>query len=191
VTDPLEPVERPRRRTARNAAIAAGVIVALLAVVLALATKRNPDPQVNAFGLGEPAPAFTLPLLDGGRVSLADLRGRVVFVNFWNDWCIPCRQEHPALSQFYGAHKDDPDFAFVGVVRDSTPRAVRSWIASNPTPWTIALDPDHRAALDFGTRGQPETYVVNARGVLVAKYLAPASVATLETMLSNARRSAR
>ena len=51
-------------------------------------------------------------------------------MNFWNSWCIPCRQEEPALQTFYAAHRNEPDFAMVGIVRDDSAEPIRSYVAA-------------------------------------------------------------
>ena len=88
---------------------------------MVLALNVGSDPQEDARQshlVGKAAPDFNLPNLSGGRVKLADIAGKSAIVNFWNSWCIPCQEEEPLLKQFYAAHKDDPDFAMIGIVRD-------------------------------------------------------------------------
>ena len=177
----------PKRTPVRTIAIVAGVVVALIAVVFSLALGRHRS-ENSGIALDRPAPAFALPGLDGGMVRLADLRGKAVIVNFWNEWCIPCRDEHPALKAFYERHKNDPDFAMIGITRDpNSTAAVRSWVRDNAVDWTIAFDPGSRAAIDYGTTGQPETYAVSPGGVLVGKFLARIDEPQLERMLAAAR----
>jgi len=110
-----------------------------------------------------------------------------VLVNFWNTWCQPCQEEAPALAGFYAQHADDPSFVMVGVVHDDTAAAVSQWVSSHPIGWQVALDPGNRAALDFGTTGQPETYAISPSGVIVGKRAGPASVDDLERLLALAR----
>ena len=108
-------------------------------------------------------------------------------MNFWNSWCIPCQEEHQALADFYGSHAGDPGFAMVGIVRDDTDDAVRRYVASEGVPYPVALDPGARAALEFGTRGQPETYAISPDGVISGTRFGPSSVANLEQLLAAAR----
>jgi cytochrome c biogenesis protein CcmG, thiol:disulfide interchange protein DsbE len=144
------------RHRARWIALAAGVFVAVLAVVLATQVGTDPRADTNRSHLvGKDAPTFDLPTLDGNQVRSDELAGKVVVVNFWNSWCIPCLQEHQALVDFYERHSDDPTFAMVGIVRDDTESAVRRYVEDEGVPYTVAFDPGGRAALDFGTRGQP------------------------------------
>jgi cytochrome c biogenesis protein CcmG/thiol:disulfide interchange protein DsbE len=165
---------------------AVGVVVALVVAVLVSGLGRSSvfDPVAV---LGRPAPADVLPALNGGRIDLADLRGKAVLVNFWNTWCQPCQQEEPQLTAFAARHAADPDVALVGVVHDDTPEAVTQWAGTHSTGWQVALDPDNRAALDFGTTGQPETYAISPTGVIVGKRAGPASVDDLERLLALAR----
>ncbi len=178
------------KHPARVAAILAGVCVLAFAVVLAVNVGNDPSEEARTSELfGKAAPAFDLPTLDGSRVTLDGLVGKVVVVNFWNTWCAPCQEEHPALKRFYARHQNDADFAMVGIVRDDTRAAVRKWVAAEDIGWTIAIDPDSLAALDFGTRGQPETYVISPGGQIVASKFGAATVPELETMLATGRRS--
>jgi cytochrome c biogenesis protein CcmG/thiol:disulfide interchange protein DsbE len=176
------------RHRVRWIALAAGVCVAALAVVAATQVGTDPREDTNRSHLvGKDAPGFDLPALDGTQLRANDLAGKVVVVNFWNSWCIPCRQEHEALVEFYRRHAADPSFAMVGIVRDDTESAIRSYVEEEGVPYTVAFDPGGRAALDFGTRGQPETYAISPDGVIAGSKFGPSSVGDLETMYRAAR----
>ncbi len=176
------------KHPARVVALAVALVVVVLGVVLALNVGADPEQDAKQSQLvGKAAPNFDLPNLAGGKVTLADIAGKSAIVNFWNHWCIPCQQEAPALARFYAEHKDDSDFAMVGIVRDDTTNDVRGYVRKNGVGWTIALDPDNQAALDFATRGQPETYAISPGGVVTAAKYGPMSSSELETFLSSAR----
>jgi cytochrome c biogenesis protein CcmG/thiol:disulfide interchange protein DsbE len=173
-------------------AIALGVGVVLVALAVLLASQVNSDPSYKGGNLlGKPVPAFDLPALDGGpAVRSADLRGKVVLVNFWNSWCIPCQQEHASLSAFYERHRDDPDFSMIGILRDDTAKAARSYVTEHHDGWSFVTDPSGQAALQFGTTGQPESYMISADGTVVGTQRAAVSLANLEEMLAVARKFA-
>jgi cytochrome c biogenesis protein CcmG/thiol:disulfide interchange protein DsbE len=171
------------RHRARWIALAAGAVVAVLAVVLATQVGTDPRADTNQSHLvGKDAPIYDLSAIDGTPLRSSDLSGKVVVVNFWNSWCIPCQEEHPALVEFFRRHAADPAFAMVGIVRDDTEGAIRRYVDDEGVPYTVAFDPGARAALDFGTRGQPETYAISPDGVVQGAQIGPASVATLESM---------
>jgi cytochrome c biogenesis protein CcmG/thiol:disulfide interchange protein DsbE len=179
------------KHPARLAALAVALVVIVFGVVLAL--NVGSDPQEDAKQshlLGKAAPNFDLPNLIGGRVTLADVAGKSAIVNFWNSWCIPCRQEEPLLERFYAAHKDDPDFVMIGIVRDDETKNVKAYVEKNGVRWTVALDPGSVAALDFGTRGQPETYAISPSGVVAAAKIGPMLPGELDRFLTAARASA-
>ena len=172
--------------------IAFGVAVFVTGFAVVLATQIGGDPQADSkmsHLLGKTAPAYSVRTLAGAKLTGDDLSGKVVIVNFWNSWCIPCRAELPDLKDFYSRHADESDFAMVGIVRDDTAQAIRSYVKSRGIGWTIGLDPDSQAALAFGTRGQPETFAINTAGRIVAYQFGPASERGLDTMLNAARRT--
>jgi cytochrome c biogenesis protein CcmG, thiol:disulfide interchange protein DsbE len=179
------------KHPARLAALAVAVIVVVFGVVLALNVGADPqaDDKQSPF-LGKDVPAFNLPTLTGQRVSKASTAGKTVIINFWNTWCTPCREELPALKAFYAAHATDPDVVMIGIVRDpqETTQTIKKYVSDNAMNWTIALDPGDQAALDFGTRGQPETIAVSPSGVVAASYYGPMKQAVLERFLDVARR---
>jgi cytochrome c biogenesis protein CcmG/thiol:disulfide interchange protein DsbE len=170
--------------------IALGVAMVVVVVGVVLATQVGGDPRADATRsqlVGGAAPSFAVRPLEGGTLTRAELAGRAVIVNFWNSWCAPCHAELPALARFWARHRDDPSVAFVGIVRDDTERAVREYVAAEGIDWTIATDPAAKAALDFGTRGQPETFAITPDGVIAGAQIGPSSVEDLETMLAAAR----
>jgi cytochrome c biogenesis protein CcmG/thiol:disulfide interchange protein DsbE len=174
------------RHPLRAVALALGVVIVGLGVTLALLAR--PSDQTGGRLLGQRAPAFSGPAIAGGTISSERLAGRTIVVNFWNDWCIPCRQETPALKAFYARHEKDPDFAMVGIVRDPHgERPLRAYARAEGLRWPLMLDPDGRAALDFATTGQPETFVIDATGVVVGFQAGPTTEAFLEAMLARAR----
>ena len=168
--------------------VALTVAVLLVAFGVVLAVQHRTEAAVpRLVQEHEPVPAFSLTTLDHQPISARSLRGKTYVVNFWNSWCIPCRQEAPALRAFYAAHADEPDFAMIGIVRDDDSTPIRDYVATNAVKWPVAFDPDGSAGLGFGTTGQPETYVITPTGVAACGTLGPVTGAELEAWLRIAR----
>ncbi len=171
---------------ARWIALAVGVVIVAFGVVLAV-QHRSEAAVPRLVQQHGTAPSFKLTTLDGTTLDSASLQGKTVVVNFFNSWCIPCQQESPALKAFYAEHKNEPDFAMVGIVHDDETAAVRDYVKGEQIGWPVALDPKGEAALGFGTTGQPETYVISPDGVAVCGTLGPSTQAELDTWLQAAR----
>ena len=178
------------KHPARLAALAVALVVIVFGVVLALNVGGDPQEDAKQSHLvGKAAPSFDLPNLQGGRVTLADIAGKSAIVNFWNSWCIPCQQEEPLLERFYAEHKDDPDFAMIGIVRDDETGNVKAYVKERGIGWTVALDPENLGALDFGTRGQPETYAISPSGTVAAAKYGAMLPGELDKFLAAARQT--
>ncbi|HWS48080.1 MAG TPA: TlpA disulfide reductase family protein [Acidimicrobiia bacterium] len=174
------------RVRARFIAIAFGLVLVAFGVVLAVQHRTEPSVP-RLVQQHDPAPSFKVKTLDGKVIDSASLRGKTYVVNFFNSWCIPCRQEAPALAAFYNAHKGEHDFAMIGIVHDDDPSAARAYAAQEKIAWPVGLDPNGAAALGFGTTGQPETYVIAPDGVAVCGTLGPSTQTELDTWLQAAR----
>lgn len=174
----------------RWVALAVGVGVAAFAVVLAVNVDTDPRADFNTSRLvGTTAPSVALTRFDGTALTTADLTGKVVLINFWNSWCVPCRDELPALRAWYAKHSADADVLMLGIPRDDTASAIRRAALNDDMPWAVAQDGGARAAtLEYGTRGQPETFVISPSGTVVGSLYGPASVEQLDRMLAAARR---
>lgn len=130
------------------------------------------DPREIASPLiGGPAPSWTVATLDGGSLSSDELAGRPYVVNFWASWCIPaCVDEHPVLAQ---AHADD-GVTIVGVLYQDTADAARAFLARyGDSGYRHLLDTDGALAIEFGVTGPPESYFVDADGIVRAKQFGP------------------
>ena len=174
------------RHGIRWVALSAALLLVALGVVLAV-QHREEASVPRLVQEHKAAPAFSLETLDGKRISARSLAGKTYVVNFWNSWCIPCRQEKPALDAFYAKHRSEPDFAMLGIVRDDDLGPIRSYVADQHVDWPVAFDPNGSAGLGFGTTGQPETYVITPSGKAACGTLGPATLAELEAWLSAAR----
>jgi peroxiredoxin len=120
---------------------------------------------------GARAPAFALPRLAGGEpVSIADLRGRVVLVNFWATWCKPCEQEMPAMERLYQALRDE-GFELLAISVDTDVDAVRRFRERLGLSFPILLDSDQRVAHAYMTFRFPESLLIGPDGVVVERYV--------------------
>lgn len=175
------------RHPARWVAGAVALAVVVLGVVLALNVGGDPESDAQSSPLlDKVVPAFDLPTLAGARISDGDLQGKYTLVNFWNTWCGPCIDELPELQKFHAAHQGDSDVQMVGIVRDpnESKAVITSYAKANGMDWTLAMDPGNQAALDFATRGQPESFLVDPNGVVRVFFYGPVTAASLDRALA-------
>ena len=160
--------------------VRAVIVVALVALVVVLAFGFRRDPQdIRTGTVGRPAPAFDLERLDApGRVRLADLGGKIVIVNFFASWCIPCKEEAPALIRVWERYRK-ADVVFVGIVYQDSPQAAKEFHDRLGQTWPIAMDDNARTSLAFGVFGIPETYFIGKDGVIAGRRIGAIDEATL------------
>jgi thiol-disulfide isomerase/thioredoxin len=133
-----------------------------LAAILVLALSAAP---ADAADVGDQAPALVLPAADGSATVLADLRGRVVVVDFWASWCAPCRQALPALDALARRYRTRAlDVLAVNVDRRRPP-ATAFLAAHVPDPaLRVLFDPKRTVMARFGPAGMPSIYVIDQEG---------------------------
>ena len=148
-------------------------LVIAVPLVLLLASGFGRDPNAVASPLlNKPAPTFTLRSLDDRPVSLASLRGRPVVLNFWASWCVACKYEHDALLNAWQAYRSS-GVAFVGVDYEDRLTDARAFLREQGGGWVNLQDPSQRTAIDYGVYGVPETFFIDARGVVRYKSTGP------------------
>lgn len=157
-----------------------GIFVALAAVFLIrLETAGNPEAVPSAL-IGRPVPAFDLPSLDGVNqpgLKAADLKGTVTVVNVFASWCGPCRVEHPQLLEL----ARDGRIRLVGINYKDVPANAVRFLDELGNPYSaIGVDRNGRTAIDWGVYGVPETFIVDASGIIRHKHIGPIDAAALE-----------
>jgi cytochrome c biogenesis protein CcmG, thiol:disulfide interchange protein DsbE len=149
------------------------VLFALLVVVLAVGIRHSPDKGTIASPLvGRAAPGFSLPSLADAQhlVRSQDLKGRWYVLNVWGTWCVECRAEHAMLVEAGHAGR----VPIIGLDWKDEDDHALDWLAQLGNPYqAIAVDHEGRTAVDWGVYGAPETFLVNAQGVIVYKLVGP------------------
>lgn len=122
--------------------------------------------------IGKQAPDFTLKTFDGKDVTLSDLKGKTILLNFWASWCMPCRQEADALETSWLKYKNE-DVIFIGVnVWDESSNA-KQYLTQFGGGYINALDPSEEIQVDYGVGGVPETFFIDSSGYVRAKFTGP------------------
>ncbi len=151
--------------------------IALLGFGLTRDPNELPSPLV-----GRAAPGFHLEALDedGDSVSFAELEGTPVVVNFWASWCTACIYEHPPLTRAWRRWETTGEIRILGIVYQDTPAGARRFLSRYGGGWTQLLDPGSRTAIDFGVYGVPETYFIDANGIVTHRHVGPVNDGVLD-----------
>lgn len=152
--DTLDSPFPPARRRPRGAVRLALVLVSLLAVPAA------------ALQSGDPAPPLEGPALEGhDKLSLADHRGKVVYLDFWASWCGPCATALPVLDSFRKEFPAD-EFAIFAVNVDQNPKQAKSFLARRPVGYPSLSDPKGRFPSVFQVETMPTSFLIDRDGVI-------------------------
>jgi cytochrome c biogenesis protein CcmG/thiol:disulfide interchange protein DsbE len=150
------------------------LLVGFLAAGLKLNPREVPSPLV-----GKPAPAFELPVLQQANKKFApsDMRGKVWLLNVWASWCESCRDEHPLLVDL----SKKGVLPILGLNYKDKGEDAQRWLARFGDPYQLsAVDTDGRIGIDYGVYGVPETYLIDAEGVIRYKQIGAITPAILE-----------
>lgn len=159
--------------------------VLLVAGTAWIAVSRVPttaDPTTAAPQVGFLAPDFTLTTLAGDTVTLSELRGKPVVVNFWATWCPPCRAELPHFQAAHEAYGDE--VAILGVDEREDPQQVAAFAEQLGLTFPIPLDTDGRVGVEYRVRAYPTTFFVDADGVIQRVVRGTTTRAVLDSTLA-------
>jgi cytochrome c biogenesis protein CcmG, thiol:disulfide interchange protein DsbE len=151
-------------------AVWGGLLLLLVVLGVALLRKQQGQPRP-----GQKAPGFNLTTFEGQQISLDDLKGKVVLLNFWASWCITCKDEAPYLEQVWQQYSSRDDVVFLGVAWTDTDSKAKGYIQNFNITYLNGPDLGTRISQTYRITGVPETYIIDRNGVLVDVHLVPFS----------------
>ena len=171
--------------SAANLTLLVGVVLVIVAVGLQLMRRSVVGVQVGA-----PPPPFEVTTYDGESVQLSDFAGKVVLINFWASWCIPCAQEAPYLNELHADYAE-AGLVLLGLSHSDIERDARAFIAEHQATYRNAPDTASRIYQAYGLTGVQESFIIGRDGNLA--YFLPGSITstnyqsirqTIETLLN-------
>lgn len=164
------------KKSNKSLAVMLALIVVIAAVILLLPSQKPGDAaaaapteeeQTTLVRAGDPAPDFSVELFDGGTVSLAQLRGKVVLLNFWATWCPPCRQELTRVQSDLIDRFAGRDFVFLPVSRGEEREAVEAFRKQTGYAFPMGLDPERRIYDLYASNFIPRNFLIDRDGRVV------------------------
>jgi cytochrome c biogenesis protein CcmG/thiol:disulfide interchange protein DsbE len=155
-------------------------LVALLGYGFTRDPRAIPTPLIT-----KPATPFTLTLFDGKPLRLEELRGKVVFLNFWASWCPPCRAEARVLEAAWQTYKDR-DVVFVGVDTQDREEDARAFLREFGITYLNGRDASGKIPIDYGVWGLPETFIIDREGRITYKHVGALGWRTITAKLDEA-----
>lgn len=152
-----------------------------LAVFLGIGLKLDPREVPSPF-IDKPAPALELPtLFDNSKtISNSDLKGKPWILNVWASWCVACRQEH----QIFVSYSRSKRVPLVGLNYKDAANDAKAWLQELGNPYDIiAFDLQGSAGIEWGVYGVPETFVIDAEGIVRYKHIGPVSPSTMKNTI--------
>lgn len=146
-------------------------ILVLVALAVLLARGLQSDPRkLDSVRVGKPAPHIVLQTLDGKNFDSASLKGQVWLLNVFASWCSACVIEHPNLVQL----ADQKHLPLVGLAYKDKPEDTAAWLREHGNPYDqVPLDITGRIGIEYGVYGVPETFVIDAEGIVRQRHAGP------------------
>jgi len=174
------------KKEIRDWAIFAGVLLTLYLTGLHTDVAAFAQRMVLATGIANPntevasektkaAYDFTLDQLEGETLNFEDLRGKVVFINFWATWCAPCVAEMPSIDGLYEIYKDNPDVVFVMINVENKEDKVKKFLKKKKFSFPIYFPNASRIPKVYESKGIPATFVLDKEGFIAYKKIGMAS----------------
>ncbi len=151
-----------------------GIILIVLLVIglVAIIFLRGERSYMTVAEVGKPAPEFELRDSKGKLWRLSDLRGNVVFINFWATWCTTCKAEMPYKERLYEKMQGRP-FQMLGILFRDDPRNLVQYFQEHKVSPPTLISPDNEAARLYGITGVPETFIIDKEGIIREKIVGP------------------
>jgi len=166
------------------------LVVGSLLVLLGYGFYRDPR-HIPSPLVGNPAPPFTVTLFDGKTVSLSELRGKTVFINFWASWCLPCRDEARDLEAAWHGYKEDQNenVVFLGINIQDKKKNALEFIKEFGITFPNGPDANGHISVDYGVWGIPEAFFVSPEGTITYKHVGALPWPILSSKLRDAQQS--
>lgn len=166
-----------RRRSALQ-----GLLVAALLCAVCLPAGAQSTATLSQSLLGKQAPVFTRTDLNGKKIDLGQLRGKVVLLNFWATWCAPCQIEMPAFVRWQRQF-DAQGFQVIGISMDDDAPPVRRVVDRLNLNYPVAMGDENLGELYGGVLGLPLTYLIDRNGVIRARFQGETSLRSIQSKL--------
>jgi cytochrome c biogenesis protein CcmG/thiol:disulfide interchange protein DsbE len=163
------------------------LIIAPILALLAFGFSRDAK-YITSPLLAKAATPFTVTLFDGKKITLEDLRGKAVFLNFWASWCTPCRAEAHDLEAAWQKVKDK-NMIFLGVALQDSDQASKDFLKEFNVTYPNGKDESGKIAVDYGTWGIPESFFIDPQGRITYKHVGGIRATLVLTKLEEAAKS--
>ena len=152
-------------------AIAALIVIGFLGILVWGMLNKQPITGLSGVTMvNRPAPDFSLTTFEGAKISMEDLRGKPVIINFWASWCPPCRIEAPLLERTWRAYKNR-GLIFLGINIQDRKEDALSYIREFDITFPNAPDPTGEVTIDYGVSGLPVTFFISRKGEVVRRWV--------------------
>jgi thiol-disulfide isomerase/thioredoxin len=142
----------------------------IIVIFFSVRSKRS----MKVAEIGSAVQNFKVTDMNNNKISLSDLKGSVLFVNFWATWCGSCVEELPNVERLFRSLSGNSSFKMITILYKDNGQRALGYMQQNGYTFPIYLNPDDSAAKIFGITGVPETFIIDKKGILRDKVLGPA-----------------
>jgi peroxiredoxin len=142
----------------------------LIFLLVILSGEGPPDPWAIDGMVGKGAPIFTLKDMNGNEVSLTELHGKVILINFWATWCPPCREELPSLKDLRKKYAAD-ELEIIAISTDRSLSTLKRYLDKNPVNFRVLHDRGIKVSRRYNVFSLPTSFLINKRGLIVEKFI--------------------